>query len=421
MKKFIIILFAITLSLPLYAQADDDIAWIDPDEQEEQEQEEQQEVQPKPPFSFARQKFEFGNSLNVGFSNDLIALSEFFKENLVLDMDKLGGSVGKNGFNLNLAVLMDIFLNVKGLGIAGGVWDFGLFVGPNGNINFNMPNSLFTLIAKGNNNPYSFEGMVSASGGIYANAGLSANAKFGKISAGVKPALFAPLIFIPKSGIKYRLDTEESISLYTSGDISIYSPFLNPNFQLNYGFDITMEGGYALLPFLDVGGSISRIPIAPAVMRNRMRYTLSDFNLEISGEDIMSGNIPELPSMDFRDESDTKKFNVFRPIKFDIYARYKPFNNEFLVLTPNIGFSVDINDKKGYFNAGADAQLNLMDLFIVNLGTKYEEAIWTHRLALALNLRFFQRDLGVALRSQSFTGSFKAQGIGFNLGLFFGY
>ncbi|MCL2270030.1 MAG: hypothetical protein FWC24_01670 [Treponema sp.] len=468
MKKYIILLLCITLFLPLYAQeADgnpggvndvgDEFAAMDESfneirnealsqagsigndqaaspqyEKIENFGDEYQFIQPEKAFTFARQRFELGFDNGGGFDNDLIGLGDFFKTEIILDLDKIKDIVGDDGFNVNAGFGGGMFINVKNISISEGKWDFGFFSGADGAVNFNIPQSLFTLVSQGNINQHVFEGMISASGGIYANAGLRASAKYGKLRVGLRPTLFAPLIFIPKSGITYSLNTEESIAFSTLGEISIYSPIMDVidgrTFNLQYGFDLAMEGEYDLFPFLDVGGSFSRIPFSPARMESRALLTMKGLEdgFEIKGEDLLAGQdisdkLPDFDNIDFDQSFDIFPHKVFRPMRFDTYARYKPFNTNILAIVPNLGFSVDINDKQGYFNGGLTIQLNVKDIFYFHLGMGCQEAIWKNRIGFAVNVRAFELGLEAMFRSQDFAGSFKAQGAGVNLGIRFGW
>ena len=440
MKKLLMILVSVTLLLPLYAQEAESEFNLGTAEQTESdegnvqiwnedeliaEEEEPQPEQPKKPFTYAREKVEFGIDVGAGFDNDFIGMADFFQENIVIDLNKVDDLLGDDGLNLNLDIDGGLFFNVMNIAISGGIWEFGFFSGADGNIHGNIPQSLFTLISEGNKEHNSFSGMISASGGIYANVGLRASAKYEKLRVGIRPTLYTPLVFIPKSGITYHLDTEEDISLRTTGEINIYNPIdEDGQFGLQFGFDMSLEGEYELFPFLDVGGTFSRIPIAPAKVENLMKLTMSNLDFDISGEDLLNGegmNLPDFDKLDFTSTPETAPYNVLRPLRFDVYARYKPFYTEFLVVKPNIGFSVDINEKEGYFNAGLEGQLNLKDLFLLHLGTGYEEAAWKHRLGFILNLRAFELGLEAALRSSDFVGSFGAKGLAFNLGMRFGW
>jgi hypothetical protein len=92
-----------------------------------------------------------------------------------------------------------------------------------------------------------------------------------------------------------------------------------------------------------------------------------------------------------------------------------------VVVRPNLGFSVDINDSRGFFNFGVEGQFSLMDMFIARLSTGLCEAVWTHQLTLVLNVKAFELGISGALRSESFAGSFSGNGFSVNLGLRFGW
>jgi hypothetical protein len=403
MKNLLIVLFCIGLLMPLSAQE------TGSDEANKK--------------SYTREYFEFGlglGGISVGIDNGLVGVGNIFKKDVVLDLGKIAGSVPKGGANINFDFLMDVlFVNIKNFDILNGKWDFGFTSEVDGDLNLNFPKSLFTLISQGNIKQHSFQGMISVSGGVYADAGFTGAARYGKLRLGVKPLLYTPLLYIPKSGINYLLESEDYLSISTSGGgISVYSPFIK-NGELKFGFDLSLEGEYNLFPFLDVGGTFSQIPIAPVTLSNRMHLTVDDFHYEL--RDPLTGEIPPLPELEFNDGYDSAKIKAMRPLRFDVYARYKPFSTEFLAIKPNMGFSYNFAQKQAFFNAGLEGQLNLKDIFKVYLGTGVEEAIWKHRLGLNLNLRVFEWVLEASLRSQNFVGSFKGQGFGLSTGMSFGW
>jgi len=434
MKKLLISALFVVLILPLYAQETGTAEYTTEtfwNQQEEGKKNEAQSEQTKKASTFSRQRFEIGFDVGAGFDNDLLNMSDILKKDIVIDLGKLGSDVRDDGFNLNLGLLGGLFVNIKNINIGSGVWDFGFFSGADGDLNFNVPKDLFTLLSKGNKKQHSFGGTISASGGIFANAGLRGSAKYevyGKnLRVGVKPALFVPLAVIPKSGINYRLKSEDDIHLTTSGQIAVYGIAADvmegDSVQVQTGFDISLEGEYELFSFLDVGVTLSRIPIVPASMQNGMLVTLRDFNLDIYGEDLIDGEKIDVPDFKIDTKYGAGKKNIFRPLRFDAYARYKPFETvPSFVVRPNMGFSVSINDGEGFFNIGAEAQIELLrNMFSFHVGTGLEESIWKQRLGLGFNVRAFELDLEAVFRSERFTGSFSGQGFGVNLGLRFGW
>jgi hypothetical protein len=412
----------------------------------EHEEKPKEESAPKPKSEkkkadFERKYFEMGFGMGIGFDNGLVGLNDIFRKRIVIDLPKIAHNIPEDGSGLNFCLSTDYFMNVMNIHIGQGIWDFGFIIDVDGSVNMNIPKSLFTLISEGNIDQHKTSGKISASGGIFTEIGLKGSAKYtvgGRtLYIGFKPIFFTPAVYIPSStGITYQLNTKneegkEGLFLGTKGEISVYTPtpfnqielsrfFIGPN-----GLDLSLEGEYALFPFLDIGGSLASIPLSPATLTTEMKMTLKPFNIGLKGENIMTGNIDETPEFDFAepDYNNNAKLQVYRPLRFDLYARYKPLNSEFLVITPNIGCSFNLNrdDEKVYFNAGLEARLNLMNLFIFYLGSGYREAIWRQRAGLALNLRAFELDLEAALRDQTFAGSFMERGVELTLGVRFGW
>jgi len=418
MRIFFTVLFSLSLLLPLHAQTNNEPSWVLPEEPEETEEVPVRTITLTP----LRQSFELGIDLGVGLDNDFFTFVDFFKPEIVLDFTS-GNSIRNSGLTFNAAAIAGLFFNLKNVNIKHTNWDFGFFAGVDGGLNLNVPKSLFAIITEGNVNQRAIEGKIGVSGGFYAEAGLGASTKFGNLSIGIKPALFSPMLFIPKahSGINYSIITDNQITLLLDGGVSIYSPFVE-NGEIKLGADFTLEGEYAFFPFLDVGGSLSHIPVVPAVLRNRMRLALDEFEFGIGGDAMMNGGGIELPELNFGEaEYDTFRLNVFRPMRLNLYARYKPYSSELFTIIPNIGFSVDISNEQGYFNAGMAARFNLRNLVSVSLSTGYMEAVWIHQLGIVFNVKIIELNLKAAVRSASFIGSFKAQGVGVNLGLRLGW
>jgi len=438
MKKLLTILLGIALVLPLYSQ---EAGFETHDDREEKNPEE--ETVPKPEkkkSDFARRRFEIGLDMGTGFDNGLIGLSDVFRKKIVLDMSEIAQDVPDDGASVNYSLSIDFFVNVMDIQIGKGLWNFGFIAGVDGSINFNISKSLLTLISEGNINHHNSSGKIGGSGGIFTEIGLTGSAKYqvsGRtLYAGVKPAIFTPMVYIPSSsGISYNLRTEradgtEGIFVDTSSALEIYTATAFNNIEAGRfiigpsGFDLSLEGEYALFPFLDLGG-FTRIPLAPATLSNQMKIRMAPISIELSGGRLISGEEPDISELDFGEPEFINNANkkIHRPLRFDIYARYKPFKSEFLVLKPNIGFSVNVNkgDEEFFFNAGLEAKLNLKNLFVFYLGSGYHESIWRQRIGLALNVRAFELDLETTFRNHTFKGCFLGRGFGFKMGMRFGW
>jgi len=457
MKKLLTLFLGIALILPLYSQeakpGTHDLG-NETGEEIALEEEGAEKEAPKPEkkkFDFTRKYFELGLGAGVGFDNGLVKLDDVLQKKIEFDLSKIAQGIPKDGAGFNFGPSVDFFMNVLNIHIGKdeweGIWDFGFTANVDGNINVNIPKSLFTLISEGNADQHNSSGTIRVSGGIYTELGLTASAKYkiaGKtLYTHIKSAIYTPALYIPSDpGISYHLYTDkdgrEGLFLDTGGAIEIYTAAsFDPSDKMEAGrfimgpsgFDLSLEGEYALFPFLDVGGSFTHIPFAPATLTNQMKIQMKDFSVELIGEDLIGGHEPDTPTFDFNTDYDNNvNKKVHRLLRFDVYARYKPldfapFNSEFLVLRPNIGFSANVNkgDGKGYFNAGLEARLNLINLFIFYMGSGYQESIWRQRIGFNLNLRAFELDLEAIFRDHTFAGSFSGQGFEFNLGMRFGW
>ena len=409
MKRLLFVVICVSLFLPLQAQ---------------------EEFPQKKPFSFARQHFEFGIDAGVGIGNDLVGINDIFRDEVILDLNNLG--IGEDGFNLyfNVGPFVGAFFNLKNLRIAGGRWDIGFFAGGDGSIRANIPESIFKLISEGNRNNQYVTGMIGASGAIHAQAGMKMSARYNRLRLGFTPSLFAPLIYIPSSGFNYVFDTTDGIRLGADGEISVYCPFIGDDDytfssdKLKYGFDISMFAEFSLFSFLELGGSVTNLPISPAILDHRMKLTVSlSDDFKVTGQDLMDGKGMDFPDVDFDyvyDDPVEKK--VYRPLRFDVYARFKPFGgSELLVLRPNLGFTVDVSEKEGYYNMGLEARLNLGNVLIPYVSVNREEGLYKNRFGLIFNLRIFELGVEAAMQSQELAGSFKAKGLDLNAGIRFGF
>lgn len=384
-------------------------------------------------FSFSRRYFEIGFGAGVGFGNNLIGAGDIFQKNIVIDLNDLGDKIGDKGVNLDFDVEGDLFFfNVNMLGN----WGFGLRVGLDGGIYANIPKSFFTLIAEGNTKDHSPTGDFTVSGGIFADVGVNVHAKlFKKLKISLTPAMYVPIVYIPKSTIRYVLEAENSLSFAANAALTVYGPFSldsgdNIQFDLSSlmegtGFDLSLNAEYPLSFFsslgvgsLDVGATITHIPLSPAVLNYGIDVSIDDF--KIDGSNILQGSMPEIPELELKKTNAKASYKVYRPLRFDFYALYKPFTTTLLALTlrPNIGFTVLNASEEANFNWGVEAQLDLLgNLLQVHLGTGYEETQWKHRLGLALNLRVFELDIEAGLRSPSFANSFMINGFSLGVGI----
>ncbi|MDR2495138.1 MAG: hypothetical protein LBD24_07950 [Spirochaetaceae bacterium] len=373
---------------------------------------------------------EIGVDARGGAANNLIGLTDMLKKHIVFDTSAMKEDFMEEGLTLNTDVLTNVFLNVN----IGEAWGFGLSMGVSGGIYGNVPASMLHFIAEGNADNPSPRGDISAYGGVFADANLNVHTKIKRLKLGFTPALFVPLVYIPKSSINYRLEDQDSLLFTTNGEINVYSAISLENLDdleitdslivdllsKTRGFDLSLNAEFAVIPnIFDLGLDVTHIPIVPATLEYRMNVT-ADF--VIDGSDLISGNSLDIDLEDKinTDYSAGHSYNVSRPLRFDLYSNIYPFKKEIFTLRPNIGFTVLTPSKEPFFNAGLDMRLNLWRVFYFHLGTGYDETIWKHEAGFAFNFRVLELIVEAGLRSQDFLSSFQLKGFSAGVGVRFG-
>jgi hypothetical protein len=408
------------------------------------------QAQPKPKkksaLSFPYRRFvEFGVNGNVGLANNLVGLSDILKKNIELDMNKLSGKVKDDGWNIDVNVDSDVFFNFN----VSPRWGFGFFASVSGALNATISKSFMTLIAEGNIKNPSQSGSISVSGGVFTDVGLDIHARFlkeDKLKISLIPAMFVPVVYIPQSGVNYQLNAEDNLSVRTWGSIDVYTPIfmesivedssfgsdlLNVNKILGQkGFDFSLTAEYELFDWLNVGGGFTHIPFSPAVLGNHLSVSIPEDKEDIINMDddakggLITGNIDDLTNFpnadDLKPVYDNKSYEIIRPMRFDVYADYKPFKRNLFIIRPNIGFTVFTPEEKARFNASVKVQLNT-PVLLIHASTGYDELMWQHKLWLGLNLRILEVDVGLHLSSQDFEQSFDMSGAGVTVGVRFGF
>jgi hypothetical protein len=388
----------------------------------------------------ARRFFEIGVDAAAGFANNLLGAEDILKKNIVIDLNKFA-DVREDGFWINAGLDTAAFINVAfGEKVTGsckvnpGENGFGLSVGASGGVFANIPKSLLTFLGEGNINAHSPNGDFIAYGGVFADAEVDVHFKIAKkLRIGIVPAMYVPIIYIPKSSIHYRLEAEDALKFNTSGEINVYSPFsledlsniaIDADSLLDAkGFDLSLNTSYDILSFLNIGADIIHIPLIPSHLKYQMNIT---GNIAVDGSELIAGGSLDIPNLDTviqQNYASNASKSVMRPLRFDFYGRFHWGNKRFdwLSIRPNIGFTMLNPAEEFWFNAGLDLRLNLANILIFHIGTGYEETLWKHRAGFALNLRVFELDVEVGLQSQDFVKSFQLTGLQAGVGVRIGF
>jgi hypothetical protein len=368
--------------------------------------------------------------LEAEFGNNLISLGDFFKKEILIDIDKLDSRINDKGAGMNMGFgFAPMRISVNPTQRWGG--EFGLDT--SGRFDVTIPKELITLLSEGNASRRKSSGEFIISGSFFYEIGFNVHGTLpildSKLTIGIDPAYYSPLLYIPRSGLGYTLDTDESLLLSSGGGFRAYMPLnidaVEPgDFFKSFGIDLSLSAEYALFSRLDLGISLSHIPLVPARLDTGYEFVLSETEIirlddinKLDMDDVIKS--PEITGGG--DFISLPAIKVFRPLRVDFYNIFRPFKNDFLSIRPNIGFTALTAGEEVYFNMGNRVTLDLARIFAVYIDSGREEGLWQHKLGFELNLRAFELDFETALRSQSYLTSWNASGISARLGIAFGW
>jgi len=426
MKKMPLLLIICLLILPLCAYADDDSSdgdLSDGDLSDSNSSDENSDSSGGP-VNIKDRIFELGFlNINLGLSSDLfgftdghLSLGDILHETIVLDIDNF-----PNGLKVNLGVgIVPVYFNINL-----GSWGIGISTNLEVMGNLNLSGKLLTFSRAINNKP-------DASGALFASVGINTFFNINKIKVTVKPSLFYTIAYF-KPDISYTFDPDSGNILKFEYDMQIYTAFPVENAANIFndlsilptpGIDISIGVEYALAKDFDVGLEFINIPIIPSVLKNYMQFSGS-----IGGDepiDLLSGGIDSLFSS-FNNISGepsygTGRQETKRPFRLSTWINWRALGTPFFTLTPMIGFSVNqLYVKEFTMEFGVNARLNWSNMFITTAGINYIDRIWRNSVDFAFNLRLFEFNIGLDMRSHDFIQSWLGGGFGINMGFMFGW
>lgn len=479
-RTILFVLCFLVLSISLFAQ-EEEIAWNYEDEQNsiitrdedviwvfDNTETEKEEVvtEKKGYFRVPDRKFEIGLfTLGLGISNDFMTASEFFKEKLTIDLDKLS-----DGFNINAnSSISPFFINYN----KNNIWGLGLYTGLD----------LFGLVGLSGGMLTFQEADIEESdigAAIFTEVNVHGFLTFSKFKIKLKPAVYYPILYAKPNKFSYtylnkKTNEKDETYLNMELDMRVYTAFpmnydfdikdifnitnITDNISAKPGIDISVGAEYQLSEVLgltekfdfldfDVGIEFVNIPLYSATMEDYMRMIVSlgsdkpiDFFSNMFNN--MLNEDSEKIDIDIEqyykysmDEYGKEKINVLRPFKMLISVDWHPLDNpfmadrdvpfkikrEWLTVSPIFGFAINpLYKESTSFEGGIKIRLNLVNLFIATFGTGYYDRLWKNSFDIRLNFKVFEIDLGVSMQSPLFLKSWSGGGLGAAFGLKFGW
>jgi len=382
--------------------------------------------------------FEMGiANFNVYFANNFLSLSDIYEDVIVVDIDKLADGLMFN-FGLNVTPFYFNIKSKKG-------WGFGLSTNIDAMGIYNFSGNMLSI-------KEASDEKSDIGGAIFSSAAINTFFNISKFKVKFSPSLFYTLAYItpPKdmpSSIVYNLDYSNGTVLYIDYATRIYAPFsledyynnninyhdlevsAKPGLDFSVGFEypIAREIGLAkILPFLDfdIGVDLLNIPFVPSSLSDyaEVRGRIGDKKpIKLINKDDEDNNDSFITNEDVKYGKEELKIN--RPFKVVARADWRPlFGIKFLTITPVFGFCHnELYAEPFSMEYGLNACVNFGNFLLLKAGMNYTDRMYVNSVALALNIRLIEIDIGANFRSQDFAQSFKGSGLGVNFALKLGW
>lgn len=394
-----------------------------------------QNTSEKPAFDNRRTAFATGLNISIGVSNSYYNIIELFKPVLEVDLDDMSNNLPKNGFDFTLTGTSNVFLNIY----IKNKYEIGLYTSGHSYDLSNIPKNIIDFASKGNKVGEKITGTISGSTYIFVNTSMFFGMKIGNFKFKIDTSYFIPLIYIDyKNGMyEFHNDTEtgnitakhniEAV-LYTNIPNTLEVGLFKKIFK-NGGLDLNLSGSYTFSPIANLNFSLNAVPLLAARMDNGWILTM-DGKLEV--ESIMSyihntllpnqnsqhpqGLITSFTTNMGASELPEKK--VFRPLKLSVSSDIRPFGNNYLIITPNLGCSCY---KPLYIDAGVKIESRFLKVLGAYYSLNREDRIWKNRIGFFLDARAFRLEASISSISTSFANSFKGKGGEAYIGLVIGW
>ena len=371
-------------------------------------------------------------------ANNAFDFFDFFKPELVIDFNKLSQKTIKSGIHANVLFNFDWFFQFTVLE------EHTVKLSTTVNVDgwTNVSKSLLDLIAKGNEanaDGKAIKGAVNAKLNAFADTGILYQLKKPNYGFSARLAYFIPLAYMENPQATVTLSPKkngehiEGLIMEAEGTANIYGylPAMAarrgisvPELLKNGGLDLSLAGSYSPTKWVTVTGGINYLPLMVVQMKTGMQ---SHFKFEGSVDNLLSAigdKNKEIFTQNMKMDELSDKLpqkKIMRPCKIQIGADFRPFQNDYLILSPSFAFPV-INAKPYYVDGGLKIESRFAKVLGVYFDTGCIERMWRHELCFFIDSRWFTLNLAASVASHDFRRTFTTlSGFGVKLGVGIGF
>ncbi|MFO7780872.1 MAG: hypothetical protein R6W94_04535 [Spirochaetia bacterium] len=368
----------------------------------------------------AREYAELGFSVDVSGANSVMALSDIFSKELVIDLDEIYEKTPDRGMRLGSSIGTEQHLSVK-LDRIG----FGFFGNTRSFTRLTVPKEFIGLITQGNELDGSYSDSTELAQRSFTQAGAYATYEYLGFVFGGKFSTFAPLVYTD-SNAKATFELATAADGTIEGEVSasgdVYTSagedgLVGTGFNLSLGVVRPDENGKALY-----GGAINSIPLVAA--RPGYAFNLEKTRFTFTTDSILdaiNNDRDPFSTSDTEGEADTVALDegdrpkIHMPISISGFYR-------FAVPVVDVVPSAEIVfGDYARLNAEVNVEGNFFPVNILSVGFGHTDSLWHAGAGLRAPLRVFELELQVRSVGTEIAGVFDGRGIGATLALALGY
>lgn len=372
---------------------------------------------------FSQRFFEVKVGTDIDFSNNLFAMNDFMKKDLVIDLRKIADDCPQNGFNIRADMEPSLALNVNILDV-----HVGVSSGMQLYESMEVGKDLFDFLGYGNSIGQTMNFSFKNDTDIFTFTQVDVGFKLGKLRISAQPAIFMPILSIRGAGgsLKVLNDEDGNLNVGMNMNMDVYSitemkkqdsgngvtfdaDKIQSTLLSGYGFDIGGGVSFDITKSFTVGAT-AHIPLIPGHL-NYKSTIQGGFDYCIPLQDYENA---EKTERETTVTNSKERLSVHRPLKLDIYADKNMLGTLFNARA-GAGFGI----RRPFSEAAVfypeyylGFTVNLIDILKVRVSTEYTDQLFKHELGTTLNVRIVQFDIGVSSQSSSFKKSMAVAGLG---------
>ena len=385
-------------------------------------------------------------------ATNIFSVTDFFQKELIIDLNKLAKNTIRTGLHGGAAVGFDWFFRFT----VQETHTIKLSTTVDVNAWANIPKSLLKLAAEGNPENAKgkdITGTFNAKINAFADTGIMYQLNKPNYDFSARLAYFVPIAYMENPQATYSISPKKNeagitgLAVKAKGNMALYGhlpalgfgqPLSIPDLFKNGGVDLSLAGSYQLTKWAKLTAGIDHLPLMVVTMDKGIRADF-EFEGELNGllNDTLGSLIPSSSAADSSKKStqpfkQTMKTNgptaeglpkkkIMRPGKIRIGADFKPFENNYLILSPFLAFPF-INATPYYIDGGLRIESRFAKVLGAYLDSSCVERIWRHELGLLLDSRGFTLTLAASIASHDFTRTFHTlSGFGIKFGAGIGF